>query len=279
MGQFDEAFAENARSRARPALRADIVGAADIHKDARQYDRTIELCQKALELDAGYGEAFLQRTGVGTKDATTAPSLTTAERRLYWGYSELIASLGHAYAVSGKRDEARKMLGQLLELSRVRCVDSALIAAVYGALGEHDEAFRWIEQAFEDRSGVLVHAKVEPILTTSVKTLGFPECCNDSVRRLQLTCRLLPSTSGSIRNRDRFARPACKLGRALQHVDGHCVVLHRSGTVRIWLERLRFARRISRSCAGIHLQVQSVAGDDPEEHIAAVEPDAAEHLL
>jgi TolB-like protein/Flp pilus assembly protein TadD len=177
MGQFDEAFAEIAYAQELDPLSVlYIVGAADIHKDARQYDRAIELCQKALELDAGYGEAFFFSGQAYEYQGRHDRAIADYRRAqaLLGDTPELIASLGHAYAVSGKRDEARKRLGELLELSRVRCVDSALIAAVYGALGEHDEAFRWIEQAFEDRSGVLVHAKVEPIFDDLRQDARFP---------------------------------------------------------------------------------------------------------
>ena len=48
-------------------------------------------------------------------------------------------------------------------MSKLRYVDPSFVAVVYGALGEHDQAFRWLEQAYEARSGLLVHAKVEPI--------------------------------------------------------------------------------------------------------------------
>jgi TolB-like protein/class 3 adenylate cyclase len=61
--------------------------------------------------------------------------------------------LGITYAKMGRRDDARRIVDQLIEKSRQQYVAADSIAAVYVALGEKDEALRWLERAFEEHSG------------------------------------------------------------------------------------------------------------------------------
>ncbi|PYI95863.1 MAG: hypothetical protein DME98_15120, partial [Verrucomicrobia bacterium] len=51
--------------------------------------------------------------------------------------------LGITYVKMGRRDDARRILNQLIEKSRQQYVAADSIAAVYATLGEKDEALRW----------------------------------------------------------------------------------------------------------------------------------------
>jgi hypothetical protein len=51
--------------------------------------------------------------------------------------------------------EARKILDQRLQERQTRYVSAQTIAAIYVALGEKEEAFRWLERAAADHSGTL----------------------------------------------------------------------------------------------------------------------------
>jgi adenylate cyclase len=61
--------------------------------------------------------------------------------------------LAITYAKMGRREDARRILDQLIEKSRQQYVAADSIAAVYVALGEEDEALRWLDRAFEEHSG------------------------------------------------------------------------------------------------------------------------------
>jgi adenylate cyclase len=61
--------------------------------------------------------------------------------------------LGITYAKMGRREDSRRVVDQLIEKSRQQYVAADSIAAVYVALGEQDEALRWLERAFEEHSG------------------------------------------------------------------------------------------------------------------------------
>ena len=74
-----------------------------------------------------------------------------------------VASLAHAYAVSGKKDEAVKLLDELKQRSANTYVAPYFIALVLAGLGENDAAFQWLEKAYQERFPYLYLLKVEPV--------------------------------------------------------------------------------------------------------------------
>ena len=64
---------------------------------------------------------------------------------------EDIAYLGYGYARGGRANEARKILAELSARAEQRYVPPAFFAFIYAGLGEMDEAFKWIEKAYEER--------------------------------------------------------------------------------------------------------------------------------
>ena len=65
--------------------------------------------------------------------------------------------------MSGKRGEALRILDELMELLQRRYVSPSSFAIVYIGLGDKDQAFAWLEKAYEDRSTFLTEFKVEPM--------------------------------------------------------------------------------------------------------------------
>jgi serine/threonine protein kinase/Flp pilus assembly protein TadD len=133
---------------------------------ARDYDRALMQARKVLDMDANFGFAhwhagktYLQKRMFPEAIASLRQALTAIG-----GTPPFIAFLGHAYARAGKQREARQMLNQLLRLSHKQYVSAYLIAIVHLGLGEIDETFAWLEQAYEERSGFLAFLGVEPML-------------------------------------------------------------------------------------------------------------------
>jgi hypothetical protein len=55
------------------------------------------------------------------------------------------------------------LLAALHEEAKREYVSSGLFAIVHGALGELDQAFAWLERARQERSGLLLYARVDPL--------------------------------------------------------------------------------------------------------------------
>jgi tetratricopeptide (TPR) repeat protein len=71
--------------------------------------------------------------------------------------------LAHAYAISGSRTEALRILNEILARSRQSFVDPRNVAVIYVGLGETDQALDCLEEAYEKRnSGYLPFIGVEP---------------------------------------------------------------------------------------------------------------------
>jgi Flp pilus assembly protein TadD len=65
---------------------------------------------------------------------------------------ETWSGLGHAYALSGNRTEAQKVLDQLKELSAHSYVAPYTFAVIYAGLGEKGWAFALLNRAYAERS-------------------------------------------------------------------------------------------------------------------------------
>ena len=73
-----------------------------------------------------------------------------------------LAQLGHAYALSGKRNEAISIVGEFREMSKQSFRGSYDSAILYTGLGDRDKAFEQLNKAYEERSGWIIYLKVEP---------------------------------------------------------------------------------------------------------------------
>jgi hypothetical protein len=74
----------------------------------------------------------------------------------------MCAGLADAHAAAGHEDRARRMLADLVAQAEERQVLPVFVAVIYGRLGLLDEAFAWLERAYEARSDWLVNVKVAP---------------------------------------------------------------------------------------------------------------------
>jgi len=88
------------------------------------------------------------------------------------------------YALAGRKDEARKMLAKLLggEPKPTGAWDGWFLIGIYAALGEKDEAFRWMETAFKERCNFLPWLRETPRYAPLRSDPRF----QDMVRRLKL---------------------------------------------------------------------------------------------
>jgi DNA-binding winged helix-turn-helix (wHTH) protein/tetratricopeptide (TPR) repeat protein len=186
MGRFEEATREGKRAQELDPLSVTMAEhSAWMSYFARDYDGAIEAQRKVIEFDPGnfaphrrLGLAYLQKN-------MNAEALAEIQQShdLSGGNAEELAYLGYVYAVTGKRAEAHKVLDELQEQSKRRYVSPYLTALIYTGLGNKDQAFIWLERAYEDRSANIIFLKVEPILDP----LRSDPRYGDLMRRMNLT--------------------------------------------------------------------------------------------
>ena len=166
MGRMEESLAASLRATELDPLNLGMTVHLGFHYYcARQYDQAIEQCSKTIELDPGFHEAhqflgwaYEQKKMYEEAIAEIQKAISLSGGRPYW-----VAALGHVYAVSGQKEEAQKILDELKELSKRRYVSPFDIALTYTGLGEMDQAFIWLQEAYEQRSGWFPYIKVYPI--------------------------------------------------------------------------------------------------------------------
>ena len=165
MGRHEEALEQARRARELDPLSLIIntwVGLR--HYFAGRYDVAIEEYENALELDPDFEPAHwhlgwaLEQTG--QYDEAIAEAQEAID--LSGGNPLYIASLGHAYAKAGRHEEAKETLDRLDQESRTRHVSAYHIAVIHGTLGDADEAFRWLDRAYEEKSPWIGYLRVDP---------------------------------------------------------------------------------------------------------------------
>jgi tetratricopeptide (TPR) repeat protein len=63
---------------------------------------------------------------------------------------------GWLYAAAGRRDKGQQILDSLMVRNAVRPVDPLHIAAIHAGLGNREEALKWLDRAYADRSALLL---------------------------------------------------------------------------------------------------------------------------
>jgi len=166
LGRFDQALDEmNRADQLNPLSPVLTLALGNRLYYARQYAAAIDQCQKALTMDSGFvpahvalGRAYQQKGMLPEAIAEFRKALDVSQ-----GDTNELAGLGEGYAVSHQETEARKILAELKDRSQQTYVQPMWIAVIHLGLGEKDQAFDWIEKAYEDRSAWLVYLKVDPL--------------------------------------------------------------------------------------------------------------------
>lgn len=130
---------------------------------ARQYEQAVEQYQRSIGVDPKSYWAHLLLGWAYEQQGKFAEALAELDQadRLN-DNPQVLASLGHAYALSGQRAQAQKMIEDL-QSAQYSYVSPYDVATIHAGLEEKDQAIAWLEKAYEDRSGWLaLWVKVDP---------------------------------------------------------------------------------------------------------------------
>jgi len=127
---------------------------------ARQYDQALEQLNRVIEMDRNFAQTYIW-LGLVYEQQKKYPEAIAAFKKAIvlfpGGSTQAKAQLAHAFAVSGDQNEARKIIVGLEETAKHTYVSPYQIAAIYAGLGDQNQAFAWLEKAYEDRSEWLVN--------------------------------------------------------------------------------------------------------------------------
>jgi TolB-like protein/DNA-binding winged helix-turn-helix (wHTH) protein/Flp pilus assembly protein TadD len=157
-----------------------------VYMHAREYDKAIKECQKDLELDPRFmpahdwlGESYLF-TGRYEEAATEFKKAL----ELSGNANYFLTGLATAYGMEGRKDEAKKILGELKLRATQMYVSPYGLADVYIGLGDKEQALAMLEQAVQERSADLMFLagapefetlRDEPRFRAILARIGFPD--------------------------------------------------------------------------------------------------------
>ncbi|HVS20231.1 MAG TPA: protein kinase [Pyrinomonadaceae bacterium] len=151
----------------------------------RRFDLSVEQSRKVVAMDPNFylahytlGWASLQLHDFKTGIAELEKARALEDKP--W----IVGTLAYGYALSGNRTAALKLIAELHEQAKHRHVTPYWLAMTSIALGDKDDAFKWLEQSYEERSFWLIFLKMDaavdplrddPRFKDLLKRLRFPE--------------------------------------------------------------------------------------------------------
>ncbi len=164
-GRHEEALATIKRAREIDPLhlRINALEGQFLHH-AGKTDEALEQLRKTFNLENNFWLAHVFAASVYIKKEMYDEAIDEANfaGKLSNGSSYAAAFAAFASAKSGRQPEARKILGELLEISTVRYIPPYHIALIYQVLEERDKTFEWLEKGFAGRDPKMAFLKVEP---------------------------------------------------------------------------------------------------------------------
>jgi TolB-like protein/Flp pilus assembly protein TadD len=165
--RHDDAIAEMRRAEELdPRSTVIATAVANVLYHARRFDEAIVQCEKALSLDPGsVGAHVVLRWAYEKKGMAEAAFRIYEKERAFAGETPTTrAKHAHVLAASGRTEEARKVLAELLSQGGQRGVTPYEIAVIYALLGDRDRAFKWLAQSERERAVGFSYVRVDPLL-------------------------------------------------------------------------------------------------------------------
>ena len=164
--RFEQATAEVARARELDplSLPTRIYGFLPVYF-ARRNDEAANRLQEIVLTDPNYYFVHAYLGLVYEQQGKLPEAVAELQRATALDDSlEPRAQLAHAYALAGRKSEARKLLAELMGRARHQYLSPYDIALIYVSLGDYPRALQSLEDAFEDRSEWCPFLKVDPRL-------------------------------------------------------------------------------------------------------------------
>ena len=153
-GQSDEAVAELRRAQELDPLSLVINSVlGSTLETAGRNDEAIEQLRKTIEMDPTFDLTHWFLGQVFENKGQLAEAIAQYEKATQLSPDPAVqASLARAYALAGRKENARKILESLTTESRQRYIPAYSLAIIHLSLGEKEEALRLLEKSYEDRA-------------------------------------------------------------------------------------------------------------------------------
>jgi TolB-like protein/DNA-binding winged helix-turn-helix (wHTH) protein/Tfp pilus assembly protein PilF len=163
-GRTEEALDWSRRSRELDPLGVPAAGHGRILFHARRYDEAIRVYRSVLAVDPDHapanmflGMALIASGQPGKAIPPLEKVVSRADRTI-----DAFGVLVMAYAQSGRRADALRLLGELKKRQQTGYVPTGAFVNAYLGLGDYEQTFVWLDRAVQERANVLEYVKVHP---------------------------------------------------------------------------------------------------------------------
>lgn len=163
-GRTEEAMRSIERARELDPVRVWGSGVSWIFFQSHHYDEAIRESRSALALQPEDASILL---GLGfaliaNDQAADAVPVLEKGAALSKGSPAVTGILIRAYAHAGRRGDALRLLEELKKRKAAGYVPAAAFVNAYLGLGDNEQAFHWLEQAYIEKSNILQFVKTHP---------------------------------------------------------------------------------------------------------------------
>ena len=131
---------------------------------AGRFDESIVQLQKVIDLKPDLRWAYVETAWCYTflNDYDKALAMCQRIESMFPDIEEpwFFATTAYMYAVIGNKEKATEILELLVEQSRERYMDPFYYCVIYIGRGDHDEAFEWLEKAYNIRSPFMIYCRI-----------------------------------------------------------------------------------------------------------------------
>jgi TolB-like protein/DNA-binding XRE family transcriptional regulator len=179
MGRTEESLAASTRCLELDPLDLVInIHMAWHYQFSRRYDEAVDQCHKTNDLlhpNSFWPPYFFAMAY--QQQGRLADAATEFQKAIEMSGSVTFTSagLGHLYGCAGDSAKARRIFEELYRRSQRTYVPAYDLALVCVGLGWTDQAFEWLDKAYQERSGWLTYLRVEPRLDSLRMDARFGE--------------------------------------------------------------------------------------------------------
>jgi len=185
MGRHDEAITAINKARELDPLSSRInANVGLLLYFARRYDDAIQELQKAQQMDPRSGAVDLYLGMAYVEKGAYQLAITSLQRSSSAPDSPATSKLEVAYALarSAENEQAHAILRRVLQDKGKSYVPALWVARIYAALNDKEEAFAWLNKAYDERSPQMAFLNVDPRLDPLRSDVRF----QDLLRRMKL---------------------------------------------------------------------------------------------
>jgi serine/threonine-protein kinase len=165
LGRLDEAMEQMLIAQELDPISSIIArDVAAVHYYRHDFSAALDQCDHNIELNPHFPAAYWILGLVQEQRGDFDESAAAFQRAIQLSPQspKMHAALARTLALSGKHDEALRILSELHQLSEKRYVSPSDLASLHFALKDPERGFQWLTKAFGDRSFDVMCIRVDP---------------------------------------------------------------------------------------------------------------------